>query len=129
MNFSNLTVNSTSSNWYQKLFYDFADPRVRNFVFFGDPVPILSCYIFYIILCRLIIPMAMKDQKSLKLKKFSLILNFLIFGISIYFLIKVGKFWLNYNLRCQPVDYSDEAIEVKLNFFKKSRKPFHLIHS
>ena len=104
---------STFSKW---LFYDLADPRIRDYAFFGNPVPLLLVVGLSILLCLKIIPHFMQNRRPMKFRfiwmyKVSSIL------ISMYIVVRGWKIWMNFNLRCEPMDYSrsEEAMTV-LNF-------------
>lgn len=102
------------SNAFNWLFYDLADPRIRDYLFFGNPLLIFSIYLFYLIFCIKILPYLMKNREPMTLKWTSWALENLIFNISTFFMMKFGKIWMNFNWRCEAMDESksEEVIWV-----------------
>lgn len=113
----NNTAYPFNLTWYKSLFYTSADPRIRDFLFMGDPGPILVIYIFYVIICRFLIPFLMRNRVAMKLKLTSWLLKNVILNISMFFVVNLGKIWLGSNWRCEGIDgrVNERNIEVKRN--------------
>lgn len=105
----NLTFN------YSSIFYDSADPRIRDYFLMGDPILIVTIYVIYALLCRFIIPRAMKNREPFRLAWASWLLKNVIFNFSIFFMVNLGKIWIKSNWRCEAIDDSEteEAKNVR----------------
>lgn len=99
------------ASWYHEIFYNRADPRVRDKWLMGDPLPIVLFYSFYIVLITYILPKYMKNRKPLNVEKPAIMLNVLIFFVNLYFVIVGTVNWLPiFNFRCQPLDLTESRI-------------------
>lgn len=110
----NFTINYTS------IFYDSADPRIRDFIFMGDPSLIVSVYVIYALLCRCVIPRVMKNREPFRLAWASWLLKNVIFNIAIFFAVNLAKIWFNSNWKCEAIDDSvtEEAKNVRIFVFQ-----------
>lgn len=108
--------------WHHKIFYDLADPRVRDYKLFGSIAPMTIAYGFYIVIIYKIFPLFMKNREPI-IFKHSWILESVLFLNSAFFVVRGWKHWKNYDWRCQPFDNSTsvEALEVKFYFYLNER--------
>lgn len=91
-------------SWYHEVFYEKADPLIRDKPLMGSPLPILLIYIFYVLLFVFILPKFMENRKSIDCKKFSDVLDAIVLVISLYFLAVASYGWLwIFNWHCQPI--------------------------
>ncbi|XP_070501570.1 very long chain fatty acid elongase 1-like [Chironomus tepperi] len=112
------TVPSNSTSFYHELFYERADPRIRDKFLMGNPLPIVSIYAFYIIFIKYLLPRYMRDRKPIDIEKLGIALTIVLFFNSLYFTVIGSEPWLFiYNWRCEPVDmgYSELALKFHDN--------------
>ncbi|KAL7013694.1 hypothetical protein ACKWTF_015532 [Chironomus riparius] len=103
----NLSSNSTCSLSFHEIFYERADPRIRDRLLMGNPLPIVSIYAFYIIFIKYLLPRFMRDRKPIDIEIPGIVLTTVLFFNSLYFFILASEPWLFvYNWRCEPMDYS-----------------------
>ena len=115
----NWSSNSTSSLTFHEIFYEKADPRIRDRFLMGNPLPIVSIYAFYIIFIKYLLPRYMRDRKPIDIEVPGIILTTVLFFNSLYFFVITSEPWLFiYSWRCEPMDYSytDLALRVMNNF-------------
>jgi len=112
-----LSSNSTTLSFYHEIFYERADPRIRDKFLMGNPIPIVLIYTFYIIFIKYLLPRYMRDRKPIDIEKPGIILTIVLFFNSLYFFVISSEPWLFiYNWRCEPIDwsYSDLALRVRI---------------
>jgi GNS1/SUR4 family len=100
------------SSW---LFYDLADPRIRDKTFMGSPLPIITWVLTYVALTR-ILKEFMKNRKPFVMK-----VPFIMFGLfnvaaNVFFVIYSAPYWFGkYNWRCEPLDTSNSQDALRVN--------------
>nr|BBF94982.1 elongation of very long chain fatty acids protein 2 [Orthetrum albistylum] len=101
---------------YSTLFEDMADPRVRRWPLMGGPGPILAILGGYLLFVLWLGPLWMQHRKAKSLRLQIAVYN--IFQVWSNYVITVGVLnagWLtHYTLGCQPVDYSDDPLAVRM---------------
>ncbi|XP_076075641.1 very long chain fatty acid elongase 4-like [Mytilus galloprovincialis] len=92
-----------------------ADPRVENWPFMQSPVPIILVFSVYVSLV-LICPKLVKKLPPMNLKLILVPYNFVLVALSVYMFVEFITVSLlsNYSYRCQPVDYSEDYLAVRM---------------
>lgn len=95
--------------WYRQVFYDKADPLIRDKLFMGSPLLIVLIYVSYVITFVFVLPKIMENRKAIDCKKFSDVLDFIVLIVSLYFLGASSYAWLGgqFNWHCQPIHVND----------------------
>lgn len=87
------------------LFYDNADPRIRDFFLMGRPHWIVLIYLGYVLIITRILPDFMRNRKPYDFQKVSLYIDAVLLLIACYFLVITTYSWfVLYNWRCQVID-------------------------
>ncbi|CAB3243590.1 unnamed protein product [Arctia plantaginis] len=89
--------------------HDLADPRTQDWWGVSNPLVVFSIVSAYLYFCKSLGPRLMKNRKPFQLKTVILLYNIFQVGFSL-FIVKEGLvagWWNDYNLSCQPIDYSD----------------------
>ncbi|XP_074647946.1 very long chain fatty acid elongase 4-like [Tubulanus polymorphus] len=91
------------------------DPRVENWLMMKSPVPSILLIAAYLLIC-ICGPMLMKNRKPFDLKFLIIPYNFALVGLSAYMFYEVlmSAILANYSLKCQPVDYSDNPLAMRM---------------
>jgi GNS1/SUR4 family len=99
--------------------YKWADPRMRDKVFMGSALPIVTWIAFYLVLVKFL-KQWMEERKAYDVRKFSIALYSFYAVTYAYLFLKVAPFWLtNYNWRCEPLDTSSSSDALQVS--KSSR--------
>lgn len=107
---------SLNHQFFYKVFYENADLRIRDYPFMGNPLPIVSVYIFYVIFIVFILKYFMRDREPFNVDKFSAALNFILFLNASYFFLSSLRIWINYyNWWCEPVTQSTDAFSLEVS--------------
>nr|XP_014354043.1 PREDICTED: elongation of very long chain fatty acids protein 4-like isoform X2 [Latimeria chalumnae] len=109
-----------ASQW-QKLqdFYQWVlengDTRTESWFLVYSPVPVSVIFTLYL-LAVLLGPRIMERREPLSLKHVLLVYNFLLVGLSVYMFYEflVSSVMANYNYLCQPVDYSNSKLAMRM---------------
>jgi hypothetical protein len=95
---------------YNELFYDNADPRIRDKLFMGSPIEIVLAYLCYVFLITYILPKFMENRKPFDFKKLYGYVDKILFLVESYFLCWGLFGWIFvYNWICQPFDNSESV--------------------
>ncbi|XP_077393483.1 ELOVL fatty acid elongase 8a [Festucalex cinctus] len=100
--------------YYQKGLEN-GDKRIENWLLVYSPVPVIC-----IILCYLFIvwagPKLMAKKEPINLKLVLIVYNFSMVCLSAYMFYEftVSSWMANYSLLCQPVDYSDSVLALRM---------------
>lgn len=98
-----------------EVFLSKGDSRVEKWLLMESPVPILTIFVLYLLLVKQG-PRWMEQYKPLQLQGWLVIYNLALVGLSVYmfeeFLVTAIK--SSYSLRCQPVDYSDDPLAIRM---------------
>ncbi|XP_038048772.1 elongation of very long chain fatty acids protein 4-like isoform X1 [Patiria miniata] len=91
------------------------DPRVENWLLMKSPIPI-SCIVIGYLLVVWLGPKLMANRNALQLKPILVLYNFFLVGLSIYMFyeFRVTSWKANYSYRCQPVDYSNSVLGMRM---------------
>lgn len=107
-NFTSFDGGIASLSQLYNLFYENADPRMRDRFLMGRPHWIILIYILYVLIITRLLPNFMKNRKPYDFHKISLYIDALLLFIACYFLIITTYSWLIlYNWRCQLIDASN----------------------
>ncbi|XP_074649186.1 very long chain fatty acid elongase 4-like [Tubulanus polymorphus] len=105
------------SHNYSEIYYEhiFSDPRVENWFLMKSPVPTLLIVAAYLLIC-ICGPMLMKNRKPFNLKFLIIPYNFALVGLSAYMFYELlmSAILANYSLKCQPVDYSNNPLSLRM---------------
>ncbi|XP_070504105.1 very long chain fatty acid elongase 7-like [Chironomus tepperi] len=87
-----------------------ADPRSKQMFIIKSPFPIISILVIYFVVLKLIIPLITNNKKHPHLRH---ILSFYyvihsVLSIAIILIWFIVAFKTGYNLRCEPISYSDD---------------------
>ncbi|CAH0551350.1 unnamed protein product [Brassicogethes aeneus] len=104
---------------FDYLFNELADPRVENWPLMKSPGPLFGIIGFYLAVVYVILPAYMKNRKPYSLKTIIYYYNIfqvvactiLIYGIA------TSGWTTEYTFGCQPVDYSDRPIALRMLSF------------
>ena len=107
-------TNTTSSNYWDFLFTDLADPRTNDWPLMKSPVPGLTIIASYLYFCLNFGPKYMANRKPFQMQKTLILYNFIQVLVSVYLTVTGINVWSRYSWRCQPVDFghSRDAIIV-----------------
>ncbi|XP_075150957.1 very long chain fatty acid elongase 7 [Haematobia irritans] len=101
--------------YYSLVIEDYGDPRAERFPLMSNPLYTFGLVGIYLSWVLLIGPYIMRDRKPFQLKRTMVIYNAFQVAISGYmFYEHLVAGWLNYNLKCQPVDYSDGPMSKRM---------------
>lgn len=120
INTESVQLNTTStsrslSSWYHEIFYEKADPRIRDRWLMGDPIQLICIYTFYVIFIKYILPWIMRDRKPVNIDKAAIVLNSALLLSCIYFVCEAFPHWVfEFSWRCQPIDWSESEIAMKV---------------
>ncbi|KAK7089276.1 hypothetical protein V1264_024822 [Littorina saxatilis] len=91
------------------------DPRVENWLLMKSPVPSAIIGILYLVAVTAG-PSIMRDRKPLNLKWILIPYNFALVALSAYMFYEfvVTSVLSNYSYRCQPVDYSNSPLALRM---------------
>uniref|UniRef100_A0A3Q2Y7Y9 Elongation of very long chain fatty acids protein n=1 Tax=Hippocampus comes TaxID=109280 RepID=A0A3Q2Y7Y9_HIPCM len=112
--FQELTIWQRASISYQEIL-DNGDKRIENWPLVYSPVPVC-----WIILCYLFIvwagPKLMAKKEAVNLKLVLIAYNFTMVCLSAYMFYEftVSSWMANYSLLCQPVDYSNSPLALRV---------------
>ncbi|XP_074110770.1 very long chain fatty acid elongase AAEL008004-like isoform X1 [Cotesia typhae] len=93
-----------------------ADARTTNWFLMHSPFPTLMICLTYVYLVKVLGPKLMENRKPFQLKKVLIVYNLfqVIFSTWIFYESLMGGWWGHYSFRCQPVDYSDNPIAIRI---------------
>jgi len=92
------------------------DPRLKQYLFMENPVPMtvtLICYLFFVLVAG---PRIMANRKPFQLKEAMIVYNFALVALSIFIVYEfLMSGWITtYTWRCDPVDYSDSPEGLRM---------------
>ncbi|CAH0388611.1 unnamed protein product [Bemisia tabaci] len=102
---------------FHEVFNKYGDPRTSNWFLMSSPVPTFLVCISYVYLVKVLGPRLMANRKPMQLRKLLIAYNlFQVVFSSWLFYELAASGWLtgDYNLRCQPVDYSDSPRTLRM---------------
>ncbi|PAA86156.1 hypothetical protein BOX15_Mlig007849g1 [Macrostomum lignano] len=94
---------------------DMADPRTKDWFLCGGPETILVIWLIYLV-GVIAGPRLMRDRPAMNLRGVALVYNFVLVLLSVYMAHEFfWSAWLaGYNLACDPVDYSDSPLAMRM---------------
>ncbi|KAF7407168.1 hypothetical protein HZH66_001705 [Vespula vulgaris] len=111
-------------DWYKDLMYNknavnklrFSDPRTKDWFLISGPGPILTILITYLYFSLSAGPKYMRDKKPYNLKNTLIVYNFIQVLLSIYIVHEglMSGWFYHYNFYCQPVDYSNDPVALRM---------------
>jgi len=107
---------TTIVEYYNNFMETKSDPRTSTWFLVGSPGALITILVTYLYVCTKAGPKYMKNRKPYDLKSVIRVYNALQVVISIY-LVYEGLMagWLyDYNYKCQPIDYSDDPMAVRM---------------
>ena len=101
---------------YDYIIRDLADPRVDGWPLMGGPWSALAICAVYLYLVYFFLPNFMSDRKPYKLKTILRLYNvFQIVACAVLIYGVATSGWTtHYSLGCQPIDYSDDELAVRM---------------
>lgn len=100
---------------YRDLMDNKSDPRVNNWAMMSSPFPTLAICLFYGYFVKILGPKLMENRKPLDLRKvmiwynlFQVIFSMWLFNESLF------GWGGNYSFKCQPVDYSNAPLALRI---------------
>ncbi|XP_058452276.1 elongation of very long chain fatty acids protein 7-like [Malaya genurostris] len=103
-------------DWYRDLMDNKSDPRVAHWPMMSSPLPTLALCIFYAYFSKSLAPKLMENRKPLDLRNFLVVYNLFqtVFSTWIFYEYLQSGWWGHYSFRCQPVDYSDNPLALRM---------------
>jgi hypothetical protein len=99
----------------------------------GNPIPITSVYLCYVVIIAVILPKYMENREAWNYKKFMTFVDVILCTRSTYFLINFSYLWFFvYNWICQPIDRSDlwlSKYELRICYEFMITKIFYTLQS
>ncbi|KAK0081258.1 hypothetical protein PV326_007777 [Microctonus aethiopoides] len=111
-----------------------ADARTTNWFLMQSPFPTLLLCLGYVYLVKVLGPKVMENRKPFQLRNVMIAYNLfqVIFSTWIFYESLMGGWWGHYSFRCQPVDYSDNPIAIRIFFVLRKKNnhvsTLHVIH-
>jgi elongation of very long chain fatty acids protein 7 len=101
---------------YQDLLDNKSDPRVKGWAMMSSPVPTLLICLFYAYFSTVLGPKLMENRKPFNLRKILIFYNCVqtLFSAWICYEYLMSGWWGSYSFRCQPVDYSDSPMALRM---------------
>ncbi|XP_037806325.1 elongation of very long chain fatty acids protein [Lucilia sericata] len=103
-------------DWYRDLMDNKSDPRVKDWFMMSSPVPTFLLCVFYAYFSKSLGPKLMAKRKALDLRQILVWYNLFqtIFSAWIFYEYLMSGWWGHYNFRCQPVDYSNNPLALRM---------------
>lgn len=103
-------------DWYRDLMDNKSDPRVADWPMMSSPLPTLGLCIFYAYFSKSLAPRIMEKRKPMDLRNLLVGYNLFqtIFSTWIFYEYLQSGWWGHYSFRCQPVDYSDNPLALRM---------------
>lgn len=92
------------------------DPRTKPWLLASSPGPLFTILVTYLYFCLYAGPRYMKNRKPFELKNTLIVYNAVQVVLSVYLVIEglEGGWRKHYNFRCQPVDYSNNPVAIRM---------------
>ncbi|XP_012350815.1 elongation of very long chain fatty acids protein AAEL008004 isoform X3 [Apis florea] len=93
-----------------------ADQRTTNWFMMSSPFPTLFICLSYVYGVKVLGPKLMENRKPFQLKNVLIVYNLfqMVFSAWLFYESLMGGWWGHYSFRCQPVDYSDNPIAIRM---------------
>ncbi|XP_014478534.1 PREDICTED: elongation of very long chain fatty acids protein AAEL008004-like [Dinoponera quadriceps] len=101
---------------YRDLMDNKSDPRVNNWFLMSSPFPTLTICLFYAYFVKVLGPKLMENRKPFDLRRVMIWYNLfqVIFSSWLFHESVVSGWGGHYSFRCQPVDYSDNPLALRM---------------
>ncbi|XP_076277733.1 very long chain fatty acid elongase AAEL008004 [Lasioglossum baleicum] len=101
---------------YRDLMENKSDPRVNDWAMMSSPFPTLAIVLCYVYFVKVLGPKLMENRKPFDLRRVMIFYNLfqVIFSTWLFNESLVSGWGGNYSLRCQPVDYSDNPLAMRM---------------
>lgn len=102
--------------WYKDTMYNKCNPRTKDWFLMSGPGPLLIIVVSYIYFSTSAGPRYMRDKKPYDLRNVMIVYNFTQVLLSMYLFYEgLNSGWLTeYNIHCQPIDYSDNPVAIRM---------------
>ncbi|XP_028523663.1 elongation of very long chain fatty acids protein AAEL008004 isoform X3 [Apis cerana] len=93
-----------------------ADQRTTNWFMMSSPFPTLFICLSYVYGVKVLGPKLMENRKPFQLKNVLIVYNLfqMVFSAWLFYESLMGGWWGHYSFHCQPVDYSDNPIAIRM---------------
>nr|FAA01274.1 TPA: elongation of very long chain fatty acids protein 16 [Ladona fulva] len=94
---------------YTELMSNKGDPRVQDWLMMSSPMPTLILCLSYVYFVKWLGPSLMENRKPFQMRGVLILYNIFQITYNAWLFYQAVMVWYNnkYNIRCQPVDYSD----------------------
>ena len=101
---------------YRDLMDNKSDPRVNDWAMMSSPIPTLAICLFYVYFVKVLGPKLMENRKPFNLRRVMIFYNLfqVIFSTWLFRESLVSGWGGQYSFRCQPVDYSQNPLAVRM---------------
>nr|KAF7433888.1 hypothetical protein H0235_002079 [Vespula pensylvanica] len=101
---------------YRDLMDNRSDPRVNDWAMMSGPFPTLFICLFYAYFVKVLGPRLMENRKPFDLRNVMILYNLfqVIFSSWLFYECLASGWWGVYSFRCQPVDYSDDPMALRM---------------
>ena len=101
---------------YRDLMDNKSDPRVNDWAMMSSPIPTLAICLFYVYFVKVLGPKLMENRKPFNLRRVMIFYNLfqVIFSTWLFHESLVSGWGGQYSFRCQPVDYSQNPLAVRM---------------
>ncbi|XP_078050496.1 very long chain fatty acid elongase AAEL008004 isoform X1 [Augochlora pura] len=101
---------------YRDLMDNKSDPRVKSWPMMSSPLPTVAICICYAYFSKVLGPRIMENRKPFTLRRILIVYNFVqtIFSTWIFYEYLMSGWAKGYSFRCQPVDYSTNAMAMRM---------------
>ncbi|XP_076642517.1 very long chain fatty acid elongase AAEL008004 [Halictus rubicundus] len=101
---------------YRDLMDNKSDPRVNDWAMMSSPFPTLAIVMSYVYFVKVLGPKLMENRKPFDLRRVMIFYNLfqVIFSTWLFHESVVSGWGGHYSFRCQPVDYSDNPLAMRM---------------
>uniref|UniRef100_A0A336MLV6 Elongation of very long chain fatty acids protein n=1 Tax=Culicoides sonorensis TaxID=179676 RepID=A0A336MLV6_CULSO len=116
-------------DWYRDLMDNRSDPRVKDWPMMSSPFPTLALCLFYAYFSKTLAPKLMANRKPFDLRNILIVYNLFqtVFSIWIFYEYLQSGWWGHYSFKCQPVDYSNDPMALRVQFVAIFTHQFQLL--
>lgn len=101
---------------YHDILKNKSDPRVNGWAMMSSPIPTVFICLFYAYFSKVLGPKLMENRKPFKLRNVLIFYNLIqtLFSTWLFYEYLMSGWWGSYSFRCQPVDYSDSPMALRM---------------
>ncbi|XP_059473192.1 elongation of very long chain fatty acids protein AAEL008004-like [Neocloeon triangulifer] len=101
---------------YRDLMDNKSDPRVNDWFLMSGPAPTALICLTYVFIVKYLGPKLMENRKPFELRQVLIWYNAfqVAFSTWLFYECLVSGWWTHYSLRCQPVDYSNDPMALRM---------------